>query len=338
MKFNTLTATGNHVKEEYFDIMQYKQKIVGFLKAWTLPVSMTTGFLGYVIYSNLHFLDGTHHAVRSAVGFIQPVLIFLMLFVTFCKVNPRELRLQKWHLWLVLIQVGVFMLLSGLLLLFPDTSMRVVIESAMICMITPTATAAAVITDKLGGNAATITTYNIIANVVTAIAAPLVFPMVHPVVGQTFLGSFSLILSKVFPLLICPFFAAVLVQRYMPTLLRHILSIRDLAFYLWAVALALAIAVTTHTLFTSQTALIIDISIALVSLVFCLLQFYFGRKIGGISGDKVTSGQALGQKNTILAIWMGYTFLSPITALAGGFYSVWHNVVNSYQLYKSKQN
>lgn len=33
---------------------------------------------------------------------------------------------------------------------------------------------------------------------------------------------------------------------------------------------------------------------------------------------------------------MGYTFFTPVTAIAGGFYSIWHNLVNSYQLYRSK--
>ena len=36
----------------------------------------------------------------------------------------------------------------------------------------------------------------------------------------------------------------------------------------------------------------------------------------------------------IILIWMAYTFLTPITAIAGGFYSVWHNIFNSYQLYR----
>ncbi|MCI6725792.1 MAG: transporter, partial [Bacteroidales bacterium] len=44
------------------------------------------------------------------------------------------------------------------------------------------------------------------------------------------------------------------------------------------------------------------------------------------------SCQALGQKNTVFAIWMGYTFLTPVSSLAGGFYSIWHNIFNAWQL------
>jgi len=61
----------------------------------------------------------------------------------------------------------------------------------------------------------------------------------------------------------------------------------------------------------------------------------FGRKFD----DEISGGQALGQKNTVFAIWVGYTFFTPITSIAGGFYSIWHNVFNSWQLYrKNKEN
>ncbi len=34
----------------------------------------------------------------------------------------------------------------------------------------------------------------------------------------------------------------------------------------------------------------------------------------------------------------GLHFFTPITAVAGGFYSIWHNLVNSYQLYEHKKS
>ena len=63
----------------------------------------------------------------------------------------------------------------------------------------------------------------------------------------------------------------------------------------------------------------------------------FRAQIGARYNDKITAGQSLGQKNTVLAIWMGYTFFTPITSIVGGFYSIWHNVINSYQLYEKKK-
>jgi BASS family bile acid:Na+ symporter len=36
-------------------------------------------------------------------------------------------------------------------------------------------------------------------------------------------------------------------------------------------------------------------------------------------------------------IWTGYTFFTPVTAITGGFYSIWHNSINSWQLYRKSQ-
>jgi BASS family bile acid:Na+ symporter len=48
--------------------------------------------------------------------------------------------------------------------------------------------------------------------------------------------------------------------------------------------------------------------------------------------NKIASAQALGQKNTILAIWLAQTFFSPLVVVAPATYVVWQNLVNSFQL------
>lgn len=71
------------------------------------------------------------------------------------------MKLCAWHWRLLLIQGASFLLLGLLLVIFPDFSARILVEGAMICLICPTATAAAVVTRKLGGDAAHLTTYTI---------------------------------------------------------------------------------------------------------------------------------------------------------------------------------
>ena len=88
----------------------------------------------------------------------------------------------------------------------------------------------------------------------------------------------------------------------------------------------------------SDVPVIYELGIGVVTLLCCLLQFFLGKRIGAMYGEHIEGGQALGQKNTVFIIWLGYSFLSPVTALAGGFYSVWHNIFNSYQLYKKRIN
>jgi BASS family bile acid:Na+ symporter len=147
------------------------------------------------------------------------------------------------------------------------------------------------------------------------------------------------ITAKVFPLLLCPLLCSELLRKTAPGFHRWLATRgRDIPFYLWLVSLALAIAVSTRAIVHAQLSLLVLACIAAVSLACCLVQFYAGRRIGARYGEKITGGQALGQKNTVFAIWFAYTFMTPVTAIAGGFYSVWHNLVNTWQLYRHRNN
>ena len=146
--------------------------------------------------------------------------------------------------------------------------------------------------------------------------------------------------------------------RYLaPRFHKKLLGYPDLAFYLWAVALTLAIAMTTKSIVHSTLSVKLLLWMSVISLLCCVFQFAMGRFVGSrymprtsssVKADNealvargkavrtVTAGQALGQKNTVFAIWMGYTFMTPETAIVGGLYSIWHNLYNSWQLYRAK--
>lgn len=324
--------------QRFFIILMRKE----IIKRNMLPISMMAGAALYLAY---HYMPQPVHLagpmLERIVAIVQPILIFAMLFLTFCRIEPRELRPHNWHWWLLLIQGASFTLLGlsiALLSHFHPGRLfeyKVLIESAMLCLICPTATAAAVVTRKLGGDVPGITTYTILINILTALLVPLIVPLIQPMAEMTFWDAFCRILAKVFPLLIMPCFAAWLVRYLFPSVHRLILSKPDLPFNIWAVSLSLAIAVTVKAIVHSTMPVYLMLLIALVSLICCALQFSIGHKLGSLLGQsdmQVTAGQALGQKNTVFAIWMGYTFMTPETAIVGGFYSIWHNLYNSYQL------
>lgn len=299
-----------------------------------LVISMLTGILGYFIYTSIPALDCTHAAANRIVGTLQPALISAMLFLTFCKVDLSHIRLCRWHLWLLLVQGGMFTAIAVVLILLPQSGLRVVLEGAMLCLICPTATASAVVTRKLGGDINHITTYIILINILVSLLVPALAPYVHPDGAMSMLTATMLIMSQVFPLLLMPLGAALIVRYFMPRLHRIVTSVPDLAFYLWAVALALAIAVSVRSLLHTHVSVETQLWLVAVSLLCCVLQFWVGRRIGSRYDDQITAGQALGQKNTVFVIWLGYTFFTPVTAIVGGFYSIWHNVINTYQLYR----
>ncbi len=312
--------------------------LIRFLKNWTLPVAMLSGTLAYFLLAHAPLPAPVKPAIDALLKVLMPLLIFLQLFLTFCKVEVRELKPRPWHLWLLLVQLFTCLLMAALLLVLPLSEVyREVFEGAMVCFICPTATAAAVITGKLGGSAASLTTYTLLCNLLAACLVPLLFPLVEPHAGITFFAAFCKLLGKVFPLLLLPFFLAWALRLCLPPVHRLMLRLRDAAFYLWAVALAIVSGQTVRSLATSDAPLTVELLLALAGLLTCAVQFYLGKRIGTCYGERISAGQALGQKNTVLAIWMSYTYLSPLSSVAPGSYVLWQNLVNSYQLWKKRR-
>lgn len=306
-----------------------------FIRNWTLPIAMLVGTLAYLMFAKWSFLSPAKPYVHSFVSFITPWLIFAQLLLTFCKIDLKELKPKRWHLWLLMIQGFSCALAAGVLLLVPMSELnKGVWEGMMVCLICPTATAAAVITGKLGGNAATLTTYTLLSNLLGAMMVPLVFPLVEPYEGLTFWSAFFRILSKVFPLLLAPFFVALFLKHFLRSVHCWLMEHSGMAFYIWAFALALVMGQTARSLLNSDVSAWL---VALGGLFTCVVQFLFGKRIGSVYHDRISAGQALGQKNTVLAIWMASTYLHPLATIAPGSYVLWQNVINSYQLWKKRK-
>ncbi|WP_446779412.1 bile acid:sodium symporter family protein [Macellibacteroides fermentans] len=293
-----------------------------FIKDWMLPLAMLTGALSYRLVGYISFLT--------------PYLIFTMLLLTFCKLSPREMRLHPLHKWLLLIQLVGCVVVYGLVYLYDP----VVAQGALICVLAPTATSAAVITGMLGGSVAFLTNYVLLCNIGVAIMAPVLFSFMGSQSEMPFFESFLFICRQVGPLLILPLVFAWSLRAFLPKLHARILSVHKLSFYLWAVALTIVTGSTVRFLVEQQDPdYTVEIGLAVVSLVICVGQFLLGRRLGKKYGDPVSSGQGLGQKNTILAIWMAQVYLNPIASIAPAAYVLWQNSINSYQLWlKGRKN
>ena len=109
---------------------------------------------------------------------ILPWLIFFMLFFTFCKINPLDLRLHKWH-WVVLFTQISLSLLTYVGVYYV-TENRYLAQGLMLCFMMPTATAAPIIAGKMGGSIQNLTTFTLLSNFATTLIVPTVFPLVNP--------------------------------------------------------------------------------------------------------------------------------------------------------------
>lgn len=288
------------------------------IKTLSMPLAMVVGALLCRPLANLE---------ATSDNMLTPVLIASMLFLTFCRIDIRSMRLQRVHLWMLVVQfVGSIAVYYALYPLLGP----IVAQGGMICVMAPIAMAAPVIAGMLGANVAPMVAYSLICNFVTALLAP---PLLHAFGNGT--CTFVEIITRVAPTLIAPFVVAQICRYTWRRGAEWFASHSSLSFYIWLFSLVLVMGRTTCFILDTEADIIVEIELALVALVLCLVQFRLGRYMGSIAGDKVAGTQSVGQKNTILAIWMSLNFLNPVASIAPTAYIIWQNLVNSLQIYRS---
>lgn len=264
------------------------------------------------------------------VTFLSPYLIFVMLFITYCKLTPSDFKPTKFEFYLLVAQMALAGLAYALTFFWNPT----LAEGVFICFFIPTATAAPVITAMLGGSISKVATYSLLSNAVVAIAGPILLAAIGEHPEMSFATSFLLILKQVFPLILLPLVLAMVLRKFAPKLHAHVVGKQQVSFYCWCVSLLIVVGGCTSFAIQNWTpeSTSTMILLAVGALIACLLQFKIGRKIGFIFDDKVAGGQSLGQKNTVLAVWLALAYLNPMSSIAPAAYVAWQNIVNSWQL------
>ncbi len=258
-----------------------------------------------------------------------PYLIFVMLFFSFNSMNVKDMRFGMFDFWLLMFQLVASVAFYFLLRPFDE----VIAQGVYVTVLAPTAAAAIAVSMILGANISMMSTYLIACNLMVAVVAPFSFTLIGANSEITFWSSFLAILAKVFPLLIVPFLLAILTRAYLPKVNAYIDKHKDISFYIWAVSLtivvsrAIGLIIDEYHEQKERFQLMIAISIAL-----CAIQFFVGHIIGKRYGDRIAGGQALGQKNTVLAIWMAQSYLNPLSSILPTLYVIWQNIYNSFQM------
>ncbi|MFI3306644.1 MAG: transporter [Rikenellaceae bacterium] len=257
-----------------------------------------------------------------------PLLIFLMLFVTFCRVRIRDLRITWLHVILVLFQVVATPLVYYVLL---PVGGEIVAQGGMVCFLAPIAMAAVAIGALLGANVTTMVSYTLICNLVMAFVAPIYLDLFGN--GEC---TFAQILGRVVPLLLAPLVMAQLLKFVWHNAAEWIGGHSQMSFYMWLVSMALTLARTTRYIVDVSDTITFATALALAAVAFasCVAQYGVGRLLGRRFGDGVAGAQSLGQKNTVLTVWLSQAFLYPVSSIAPTSYIIWQNLVNSYQLYR----
>ena len=321
-------------------------RAVQLFKDWMLPLAIATGISLYLFYHFTPFLKPYGSVLHQVASEGQRFIIALLLFFQFVQISPHDVRLRRWHLWALLVQVGGFLLFAGLSALVPGGAGRILLECAMICLICPCAAAAGVITRKLDGDLAATVSYLCLTNLAATFLIPMVIPMVRPASDLGFWTYVLRITLKVFPVLVLPGLLAWTIRYTTHKLQRRLMRFAPNSFYVWFFGLTLAMVLASHALFVNYPGGWTLAGIVAISMATCAFQFFVGRRIGYFLGldfhgsrvDSITAGQGLGQKNTGFLIWLGYNYLTPVTSVAGGLYAIWQNLFNSWELYEHEHS
>ena len=179
-----------------------------------MPVAMGLGAMFYLIFAFVPQLDGAAQFFAPVMEAILPLFMFLVLFVTFCKVDFHKMRPVWWHLWVSIFNLLFVAIVMAVILMLPRAvansslftfhSSLILLEALLMCIISPCATAAAVVTQKLGGSLEETTTFTFLSNFMTVLLVPLCFPMIEKSADITFMAAFVKILYQVMILLVVP--------------------------------------------------------------------------------------------------------------------------------------
>jgi BASS family bile acid:Na+ symporter len=260
-----------------------------------------------------------------------PYVLMGMLFFAFLDLTITRKSFHASLLAVFLANLAIPIILY--LLLFrinPDLALV-----GFITAIAPTATATPVIIRFLHGKVDYIVTAVLLSNVGIALLIPFLLPWVA---GSSVHISTWDVLPSVLEVMFIPLGLA-LISRRLPASAQDFLRRgKPLAFPLWLIVLFLVTSKASAFLIENRSLSTgVLLSIALLSLATCALNFALGAWIGGREFRREGS-QALGQKNNSFTIWLALTYLTPLAALGPTCYVIYHNLYNGFQLYQQERS
>jgi BASS family bile acid:Na+ symporter len=278
---------------------------------------------GLLLMITLGILFPQFHTLASYIQY----LLMLMLFFAFLEINIHPGAFQKGVIVVVLANIAVAF--SAYWILRPlDLNLAL---AAFITGIAPTAIAAPVIISFIHGQVEYVVGAVLLSNVVMSFVLPVTLPFV---VANVVKISVWQVLEPVLITMFVPLLLAHLSKRLPQPAQSVIRRGKVLSFPLWLAALfaasAKAVDFLRSNLVNSASTVI---AIALISLSICIVDFVLGAWLGG-EQFRLESSQSLGQKNNSFVIWIALTFINPLVAMGPTFYILYHNLYNSWQIYR----
>lgn len=320
MKFveSSLNSRVLLVRSPFCVYLQPQKNAMEKLRDYVLPVAIVMGLV-FHSYCGL-FMEAV------------PYLIFSILLLNFAAVDMKKMKVTMLDIWLVVFQivlgVGSYAVLHSL------GVNEVIAQGVLAGVLCPVAASVVVVSCVLGANRETVTTFTIVGNLMAVVMIPLCFSYVVGGQEVSFVDTFLMLLRKIGFVIGLPFFIALFFYFVCPQVNGFLSRFKGCAFYFWSFALFTTVGKTIDFIFLNgEGNWGCIIAMAVLSFLFCILQFGVGRWLGGKYGDRVAGGQLMGQKNASMGIWVANTYLLPLASVFLACYSVWQNLFNSWQMW-----
>ena len=263
----------------------------------------------------------------QVLSFLVQYLLMAMLFFAFLDIEIGPGSFQKGVVWILVANLALGFV-SYWLLSFVDLTLAL---AAFMTAIAPTAISSPVIIRLIEGRVEYLVAAVLLTNLSMSLVVPVALPALVGNVAQVSVWEvLQLVLLAMFVPLILAWLARVLPQGAQDMLRRG----KPLSFPLWLLNLFIISAKAADFLRNHVSASMGTLAaIALVSFVICVVNFGLGAWLGGPAYWQEAS-QALGQKNTSFTIWIALTFINPLVAMGPTFYVLYHNLYNSWQIYR----
>lgn len=281
-------------------------------------------------------LGAVMYPISAPLQALIPWVIGFMLFLTYLKVQPKDLKLRKAHFYCLLVQISCMGL--GYLILAPFHLESA--EALFLCFFTPAAVAGPAIVRLLSGDSGFTASYSLLTHFSSILIAPLLFPLIKVSATGIDFSSLALAIFKtITPLIIIPMLLAWTTIFFYPKQAKRLGESKQIPYIFWIFSVWLLMGKTIVYLNESPLSLKVYFFISILVLLACLSQFILGDKLALLLKEERNAlRHGLGQKNTSLAIWLATLYLSPSSALAATTYIVWQNFYITYRLYQTKKS
>jgi bile acid:Na+ symporter, BASS family len=294
------------------------------IRSYLMPVAIVLGIM----------LPGAH--ILSP---LMPWLIVTMMFLSFVGGVPgQEPGSTRWVA--VRVALGSLFFASlvwslGRLLHWPAP---MVMAGLLLCL-APPANASPAMTKLLGGNPLLMLKLVVGGHFIACITIPLLAAWFQGTSPASAWNIAQKVFLSILPLVVLPIGSATLLRHALPAIAARIAKLSAYTMLLWTLMVFVVISAASHNiralLDAGQFTLPGLVAVGALSLAIAIALFASGWKLGG-TRYPIESSQGLGQKNTVLMIWIAQAYIHPVAALGPVCYVVWQNLILSYMSKKLK--